>query len=43
MPIFGRETPGDLLLLCRDCHHDMHVDAAGLFWPDPEEREIEEV
>jgi 5-methylcytosine-specific restriction endonuclease McrA len=36
--IFGRETPHDLALLCRDCHHHRHVDRNGEFWADPEEK-----
>jgi hypothetical protein len=36
-PIFGKETPDDLLALCRDCHKARHIDLAGDFWVDPEE------
>ena len=33
----GHETPDDLALLCRDCHHNRHIDRNGEFWADPEE------
>jgi len=33
----GRETPADLLALCRDCHDAAHRDANGTFWRDPSE------
>lgn len=36
--IFGQEQPEDLAALCRDCHHDRHLDPAGEFWSDPEEK-----
>jgi hypothetical protein len=26
-------------MLCRDCHRRAHVDLAGDFWADPEEKE----
>src|SRR5271166_365376 len=35
-PIFGRETPDDLQLLCRPCHKEKHLDPDGYFQPDPE-------
>lgn len=35
--IRGREAPGDLLALCRDCHENRHVDGSGAWWNDPEE------
>jgi hypothetical protein len=38
-PIHGIETPDDLAALCRECHLARHVDAAGVFWRDPQERE----
>ena len=37
LPIFGNEEPGDLLALCRQCHHQAHRDILGEFWADPEE------
>lgn len=39
LPIYGYETPSDLLALCRYCHHGKHRDANGDFWRDPEEME----
>ena len=39
LPIFGNEAPGDLLALCRQCHHQAHRDIFGEFWEDPEEME----
>ena len=33
----GWETPDDLAALCRDCHHNRHIDPNGDFWRDPEE------
>jgi 5-methylcytosine-specific restriction endonuclease McrA len=38
--IFGRETPDELLALCRGCHLGEHV-AGGEFYADPEEAESE--
>jgi hypothetical protein len=35
--IFGREMPDDLRALCRQCHHEAHIDPAGDFWVDPQE------
>lgn len=35
--ISGRETPDDLMALCRECHQSRHIDPAGEFWRDPEE------
>jgi hypothetical protein len=35
--IFGRETPDDLLALCRDCHKAKHIGPDGGFYGDPEE------
>jgi 5-methylcytosine-specific restriction endonuclease McrA len=35
--IRGRETPDDLAALCRECHHERHLDPSGQFWMDPEE------
>jgi hypothetical protein len=35
----GREHVDDLRMLCRDCHRRAHVDLAGDFWADPEEKE----
>jgi 5-methylcytosine-specific restriction endonuclease McrA len=40
-PIFGHETPDDLLALCRDCHNDKHIGPNGAFYVDPEECEEE--
>lgn len=34
----GHETEHDLIACCRDCHRAEHVDAAGEFWVDPQER-----
>ena len=39
LPIYGYETPNDLLALCRNCHHSKHRDINGDFWRDPEEME----
>tara|TARA_R100000664_G_scaffold29627_1_gene41608 strand:+ start:600 stop:857 length:258 start_codon:yes stop_codon:yes gene_type:complete len=39
LPIYGYETPNDLLALCRDCHNSKHCDENGDFWRDPEEME----
>ena len=36
-PIFGKETPGDLEHLCRDCHHSSHIGPDGTFHADPQE------
>lgn len=36
-PIFGDESPNDLLALCRDCHHAAHRDLNGDYWQDPED------
>lgn len=36
-PIYGHETPDDLDLLCRSCHHRRHIDPGGEYWADPEE------
>ena len=38
-PIFGQETPDDLAALCRDRHHNRHLDPDGEFWVDPEAME----
>lgn len=35
--IYGRETDDDLAALCRHCHHNRHIDPAGVFYRDPEE------
>lgn len=35
--IRGKETEGDLVSLCRECHHQRHRDINGEFWKDPEE------
>ena len=46
--IYGHEADEDLVLLCRDCHHNRHLDCNGRaaprrqrrrddFWVDPEE------
>lgn len=35
----GRETEHDLVAYCRECHRLAHVDAAGNFWVDPQEKE----
>lgn len=35
----GREQPHDLMLLCRSCHRDEHVDLNGDFWADPTEKD----
>lgn len=37
--IHGIETPDDLAALCRKCHLARHVDLAGNFHRDPQERE----
>ena len=37
--IRGRELPDDLAALCRDCHHERHLDPNREFWRDPEEME----
>ena len=34
---FGAETPEDLMLLCRECHHQQHRDFNGDFWADPDD------
>jgi 5-methylcytosine-specific restriction endonuclease McrA len=34
--IFGYETPEVLAALCRECHHERHIDPAGQFCTDPE-------
>jgi len=34
--IYGSETRNDLRALCRDCHHQQHLDPNGEFWHDPE-------
>jgi 5-methylcytosine-specific restriction endonuclease McrA len=41
LPIFGLETPDDLIALCRDCHEDKHIGPDGQFYVDPEECEDE--
>ena len=38
-PIDGIEEEDDLAALCRECHHDRHIDPNGVFWRDPEEME----
>jgi len=38
--VFGKERSEDLLLLCRECHHQKHLDFNGDFWADPEEMDI---
>lgn len=35
--IRGRETPDDILLLCRECHLAKHIGPDGCFYKDPEE------
>lgn len=35
----GHEREDDLRALCRSCHREAHVDDAGVFWADPQERE----
>lgn len=35
--IFGYETADDLVGLCRECHHQRHVDINGDFWADIDE------
>ena len=35
--IFGKETPSDLVALCRDCHRARHRDINGDYWRDPNE------
>lgn len=35
--INGYETPGDLDLLCRECHHQRHIDPNGEYWAIPNE------
>jgi 5-methylcytosine-specific restriction endonuclease McrA len=40
-PIFGYETPDDLLALCRECHRDKHIGPFGNFYADPNEAENE--
>lgn len=40
-PIFGEETPDDLLALCRECHHAKHIGPAERFYADPEECQAE--
>ena len=37
-PIFGNETPNDLLALCRECHIAEHFDENGRYWDDPDEK-----
>ena len=34
----GAESPWDLLALCRVCHQREHMDPAGRWWNDPEQR-----
>ena len=34
----GRESPADLKAYCRACHRAAHVDPAGEFWADPQEK-----
>ena len=34
--IFGKEKPDDLMLLCRQCHYNEHLDFNGDFWADPD-------
>lgn len=36
----GNEKPEDLAALCRECHKARHVDRAGNWWNDPQEREV---
>lgn len=36
-PIEGSETVGDLIALCRECHHAKHLGPAGDFIIDPVE------
>jgi 5-methylcytosine-specific restriction endonuclease McrA len=42
LPIFGYETPDDLLALCRTCHEGQHkemiTEKEYYWWNDPEER-----
>lgn len=33
--IRGRETPDDLVALCRACHLSRHIDPNGEWWNDP--------
>lgn len=35
----GHETEHDLVAYCRECHRRAHIDAAGNFWVDPQEKE----
>ena len=35
---WGSETKTDVVALCRECHLNEHVDSAGMFWADPDEK-----
>ena len=37
----GRETPDDLLAVCRNCHLREHVAPNGVFYADPQELAVE--
>lgn len=36
---WGDEEDTDCVCLCRDCHHQRHIDVNGDFWADPLELE----
>lgn len=37
----GRETPEDLVALCRACHKQRHTAPNGVFYVDPQEMAVE--
>ena len=38
-PIYGKETPDDLVALCWPCHKSRHLDINGDYWRDPTDME----